>query len=101
MSERLPLTEVSGDEVIARVAYQIILADYRENPLSYDDPVPALLDLAVKWDADDLSYLHEQLTLAALWVANGGTIATWLRARCFAHTSRASKLIRVGRGPRR
>jgi hypothetical protein len=81
MADRLPLTEVGGDEILARVTYQIILADYDRWPELYDTPTLRLLELATDWSAPEYSRIHEQITLAAIWVANGGTVATWLRAR--------------------
>lgn len=97
MNDRLPLTEVSGDEILARVTFQIILHDYHLSPDKYDDPTGRLLELACEWDDDLLSWIHEQLTLCAIWVGNGGTVATWLRARIVITTGRATKLARIGR----
>lgn len=101
MQERLPLTEVSGDEVLARVVYQLIVHYYHEYPDSFDNPTEALLNLAHSWYTSDITLIAEQLQLVALWVANGGTVATWLRARIFTTTGRATILARPGRARRR
>lgn len=101
MNDRLPLTDVGGDEIIARVVYQIILADYREFPDLYDTPTVRLLELATDWNAKQFDRIHEDITLVAIWVANGGTVATWLRARIVFTTSRASKLMHLGKSRRR
>jgi len=81
MDDRLPLAEVSGDEAIARVTYQIIRGDYSLHPHLYDTPTLRLLELANEWAAPEYHYLAEQILLAAIWCANGGTVATWLRSR--------------------
>lgn len=101
MSDRLPLTEVGGDEILARVVYQIILHDYHSHPHLYDDPVHQLLDLALIWGACPLHTIPENLSLCAIWVANGGTVATWVRARIVFTTGRATRLLRAGRSRRR
>ena len=97
MSDRLPLTEVGGDEIIARVTFQIILQDYHSRPEEYDSPVEALLHLAAAYHQANIPIIDEQLTLAAVWVGNGGTVATWLRARVIITTGRTTRLARVGR----
>ena len=94
MTDRLPLTEVSSDEAIARIAYQVILSDYHHNPSAYDNPTEALLNLAHSWDTDGIHILGEQIALAAIWVANGGTVATWLRARVVFTSGRPTRLLR-------
>lgn len=81
MVDRLPLADVSGDEAIARVTYQIIRADYDLFPELYETPVLRLFELASDWSAPEYHMLHENIALAAIWCANGGTIATWLRSR--------------------
>lgn len=97
MQERLPLTEVSGEEIIARVAYQIILADYRQTPDLYDTPADRLFVLADEWFALDAISLATDLRLAGIWCAQGGAIASWLRSRVVITQGRASKLMRAGR----
>lgn len=101
MSDRLPLTEVSRDEALARITYQIIKADYEQWPELYDTPTIRLFELATDWDAPDYNLIHEQITLAALWVANGGTVATWLRARIVVTVGRAKILAATHRARRR
>lgn len=101
MSDRLPLTEVSGDEVLARVTYQIILADYRQTPDSYDTPAERIFILADEWFAFGATDLAQDLRLAGIWCAHGSTLASWLASRVLISTGRASKLLRAGRGPRR
>jgi hypothetical protein len=81
MTDRLPLAEVSGDEAIARITYQIILGDYDLHPDAYDNPSFHLFELAAGWQLAGVPPVAEQLRLAGIWVANGGTIATWLRSR--------------------
>jgi len=97
MSDRLPLTEVGGDEILARVTYQIILSDYRSNPENYDIPSLRLLELAHEFHLEELDLIATDIRLAAIWCANGGTVATWLRARIIITTGRASRLRLAGR----
>lgn len=101
MTDRLPLTEVSGDEILARVTYQIILADYRQTPDSYDTPAERILILADEWHAFGAVDIATDLRLAGIWCAHGSTLASWLSSRVLIHTGRVSKLMRAGRGPRR
>lgn len=101
MSDRLPLTEVSGDEILARVTYQIILADYRQTPDSYDTPAERILILADEWHAIGAIDIATDLRLAGIWCAHGSTLASWLASRVLIHTGRASKLMRLGRKPSR
>jgi hypothetical protein len=101
MTDRLPLAEVSGDEILARVVYQIILFDYREHPDSYDIPVVRVLELADQFHAANMSIIAADLRLAAIWCGNGGTIATWLRARIVFRTQRFSRARHAGRNQTR
>lgn len=101
MSNRLPLTEVSGDEVLARVTYQIILADYRQTPDSYDSPSERIFLLADEWHVFGATDLAQDLRLAGIWCAHGATLASWLQSRVLIHTGRVSRLMRAGRTPRR
>ena len=101
MSERLPLTEVGGDEILARVTYQIILADYRQTPDLYDTPAERILILADEWFALGAIDLATDLRLAGIWCAHGSTLASWLGSRVLITTGRASRLMRAGRSRRR
>jgi len=101
MSDRLPLTEVGGDELLARVTYQIILGDYRDHPDEYEIPYIRLIVLAEEWSLAGIEPIATDLRLAAIWVGNGGTVATWLRARVVFHAGRATKLAHTGRARRR
>jgi hypothetical protein len=101
MSDRLPLTEVGGEEILARVVFQIILGDYRQQPDSYDTPTIAILNLADEWFASGFTDVATDLRLAAIWCANGGTVATWLRSRIIFHAGRTGRLIRAGRSSSR
>lgn len=94
MADRLPLTEVSGDEALARVTYQIIIGDYHSHPDLYDDPTSRLLTLAHDWNQSGIKLVADDIRLAAIWVGNGGTVATWLRARIVFHAGRATRLRR-------
>jgi len=101
MNDRLPLTEVSGDEALARVTYQIIIADYHNHPDLYDDPTSRLLALTTDWQQSGFKLIADDLRLAAIWVGNGGTVATWLRARIVFHAGRTTRLISHARRPNR
>lgn len=101
MTERLPLTEVGGDEILARVCYQIIKADYRLTPDSYDSPAERIFILADDWYAFGAVDIATDLRLAGIWCAHGGTLAAWLSSRIIITSGRASKLMRVGRSRRR
>jgi hypothetical protein len=101
MADRLPLTEVSGDEILARVTYQIILADYRLTPDSYDTPAERILILADEWHAFGAVDIATDLRLAGIWCAHGSTLAAWLASRVLISTGRASRLMRAGRRPSR
>jgi len=101
MSERLPLTDVSGEEVIIRVTYQIILADYRQTPDSYDSPAERILILADDWFAFGAIDIAFHLRLAGVWCSTGATLASWLQRGVITTSGRASKLMRAGRSRRR
>lgn len=101
MSNRLPLTEVSGEEIIARVTYQIIMADYRQTPDSYDTPSERILILADQWFAFGANDLAFYLRLAGVWCSTGATLASWLQKSIFLTSGRASKLMHATRRPRR
>jgi hypothetical protein len=101
MEERLPLTEVGGDEILARVTYQIIASYYRDYPDSFDNPTEAVLNLANTWYQSEIPIIAEQMTLVAIWLSNGGTIATWRRARIVFHAGRSTRLAQAGRSRRR
>lgn len=97
MSDRLPLTEVGGDELLARVTYQIILGDYHAHPEEYEIPYIRLIVLAEEWSLAGIEPIATDLRLAAIWVGNGGTVATWLRARIVFHSGRPTMIARAGR----
>lgn len=101
MSDRLPLTEVSGDEILARVCYQLILADYRLTPDAYDTPAERILILADQWYAIGATDIATDLRLAGIWCAHGATLASWLSSRIVITSGRVSKLMRAGRSRRR
>jgi hypothetical protein len=101
MPDRLPLTEVSGDEILARVCYQIILADYRLTPDSYDTPTERILILADQWHAFGAIDIATDLRLAGIWCAHGSTLASWLQSRIIITQGRVSTLMRAGRSRRR
>jgi hypothetical protein len=101
MSDRLPLTEVGSEEILARVTYQIILADYRQTPDSYDSPAERIFILADEWHAFGAVDIATDLRLAGIWCAHGSTLASWLASRVLISTGRVSKLMRAGRSPRR
>jgi len=101
MRDRLPLTEVSGEEILARVVYQVIMGDYRDNPEQYDRPPQRLYDLAYQWRSAGLPLIGHEIELVAIWTAQGGTVATWLLSRVLIHVGRATMLARAGRPRRR
>jgi hypothetical protein len=101
MNDLLPLTEVSGDEILARIAYRLIRLDYADHPDQYDEPTSAILTLAERIHALGLTQVAADLRLAGIWCAQGGTVAAWLRSRVVITTGRATKLRHLGRGPRR
>lgn len=76
-----PLAEASSEEIIARVTYQIILADYRADPEAYDDPTSRVFALALEYQHAHVGVIAAQLDLVAIWCAHGGTIASWLTYR--------------------
>ena len=101
MSDRMPLTEVGGDEALARITYQLIILDYKSHPDAYELPVIRLLALADQYHQFGLTQLAADLRLAAIWCGNGGTVASWLRARIVIRAGRATKLRRLGRSRER
>ena len=101
MADRLPLTEVSGNEILVRVTYQIVLADYRLTPDSYDTPADRIFILADDWHAFGAIELAAQLRLAGIWCASGATLASWLQQGIFSTSGRASKLMRANGARRR
>lgn len=101
MPTRIPLAGASGDEILSRVTYQIILGDYELDPTRYDDPAQRLLELALEWHQSGLHTIAAQLDLCGIWCAHGGTIATWLKSRILFTTERAPMHASTRRGPRR
>lgn len=80
MPKDIPLSECSGQEILARVAYRIILADYHINPEQYDNAASRLFWLALVWKQAGLELLGATLHDAASQVASGSTIASWKAA---------------------
>jgi hypothetical protein len=101
MTERIPLADASGQEIVARTVYQLILIDYRTNPEQYDRAPSRLFDLALQWRQAGLHLVADELSSVAVWCAQGGTVATWLRTRILVSTGRATILARAGRTRRR
>lgn len=101
MAYHLPLTEASAEEIIARTAYQIVLADYRTNPDCYDNATTRLLDLALQWRSDGLHVIADALADAALFCASGHTIASWRQLRTGLTLARVQSLARAGQARRR
>jgi hypothetical protein len=101
MTDRIPLAEASGGEIIARVTYQIILIDYHDNPNSYDYPPTRLYELAYQWRLAGLEPIADALLSCANWCAQGGHVATWLRTHTLVTAGRATILARAGRTRRR
>jgi len=97
----LPLTEATADEIIARTTYQIVLADYRTNPLCYDRPTDRLLDLSLQWRAAGLDVIAEALQSVAIHCSAGNTIASWRTLHSGLTAHRLTVLSQVGRGRRR
>jgi hypothetical protein len=101
MASHLPLTEATGQEILTRTVYQLILADYRQNPEQYDHAATRLFDLALTWRAAGLELIADTLQDAARHVASGQTIASWRTL----HTSLSRldhlAVMRLDRKPRR
>jgi hypothetical protein len=98
MSDRIPLAEASGDEITARIAYQLIKLDYHQHPDDYEDATTCILILADHYHQIGCTLLAADIRLAGIWCAHGGTVAAWLRSRILINPGRASKLARLGRG---
>lgn len=101
MLPHLPLTEATADEIIARTVYQIVLEDYRTNPLCYDQPTTRLLDLALTWRSDGLDVIADALQSIAFHTAGGNTIASWRTLHSGATAARVAALRQAGRSRRR
>lgn len=101
MKERLPLTEVGGEEILARVVYQIVMRDYRDNPDKYDLPPNRLFELAFQWRSAGIPLISNELDQLAVWCSHNGTVAAWLQSRVLIHVGRATMLARAGRSRRR
>jgi hypothetical protein len=99
--ERFPLTEATAEEIIARTTYHIVLADYRDNPLCYDNPTTRLLDLAFQWRASGLHIVADALQDVAVFVSAGNTIASWRTLRSGLSLQRSQALARAGKHSRR
>lgn len=101
MKPELPLTEATAAEIIARTVYQIVLADYRSNPLCYDRPTDRLLDLALSWRSLGLDVIADSLQSVAMHCAAGNTIASWRTLHSGLTLQRVSSLRQLGRSRRR
>ena len=101
MTPHLPLTEATADEIIARTTYQIVLSDYKTNPLCYDRPTDRLLDLSLQWRELGLDVIAEALQSVAIHCSAGNTIASWRSLHSGLSLQRSYALSRLGRGPKR
>lgn len=101
MVPHLPLTECTADEIIARTVYQIVLADYRSDPLCYDNPTTRLLDLALQWRSNGMDVIADALQSVAIHCSGGNTIASWRTLHSGLSLQRSYALSRLGRGPKR
>lgn len=101
MSAHLPLTECTGSEIVVRTVYQIIKADYRDNPEQYDHAATRLFDLALQWRALGLDLIADTLQDAAMAVAARHTIASWKSLRLAVNVTRIIALSTLGRGRKR
>jgi len=101
VTPHLPLTEATADEIIARTVYQIVLADYRSDPLCYDNPTTRLLDLALQWRSLGLDVIADALQSVAFHTAGGNTIASWRTLHSGLALQRHQALRQVGRNRRR
>jgi len=101
VQERLALTEATADEIICRTVYQIILADYKTNPLCYDNATTRLLDLALQYRAAGIDLVADTLIEAAIHCSGGNTIASWRTLHSGMSLSRTIALSRLGRSRKR
>lgn len=90
---REPLTRV-----LARVAYRLILRDYRSHPENYDTPSQGILDLAQNLHLAGFTSFYSNLLSAAKWTASGWTLMEW-RNILAAH--RSVRPLRPARLPRK
>lgn len=101
MTTRIPLAEASGDEILARIAYQLIKLDYHQHPDDYDEPTYPILVLAEHYHHIGLTQIAADLRLAGIWTAHGAPLAGWLASRLLINPARAAQLGRLGRSRRR
>lgn len=101
MLQQLPLTEATGEEIVCRTTYQIILIDYRTNPNCYDNPATRLLDLSLQYHASGIHLIADSLQDAAIHCSCGNTIASWRTLHTVLDKTRQLALARLGRSRRR
>lgn len=75
---RQPLESAKLNEVWVRVAYQLVVYDFRHNPQLYTAFPPAgVHDLARRVRAGGFVSLYWTLEGCARWLAAGATLAQW------------------------
>lgn len=78
LPRRRPLEHAPFNEVITRVAYQLIVLDYRKNPIAYKvSPFNAILTLCFSLRDRHFGGLVGPTLAAAKWVSQGYTLAEW------------------------
>jgi len=85
--DRMPLERELFSAVLARVSYQLIVADYRKNRAGYEDPPAAIRDLSRRLLEAGFTLLSICSEEAAGYVSRGGSVLDWrtrivLRTRC-------------------
>lgn len=99
MSPRRPLEDAGFNEVITRVAYQLIVLDYRKRPRPYAvSPFNAILDLAFALRKEAFGGLVGPVVAAAKWCSQGYSLAEWRSEYpWFSSPSRARHKVRAPR----
>jgi hypothetical protein len=78
LQPRQPIETVSFNLVLTRIAYQLIVLDYRRNPDAYKkSPPTAMLILFESLRQAGFGTVAWPVLCAAKWVAVGYTLAQW------------------------
>jgi hypothetical protein len=73
----IPITDATFSEVLARVAYQLIVKDFQREPAAYQTPCTAMFFLSARLEAFGFRALSLWVTAAAYHQTKGKSLKTW------------------------
>lgn len=77
MINNVPIECELFSAALARISYQLIVADYRKNRSRYNDPYAGILTLSTQLFLAGFTVVSAWLDEAAWYVAHGGSVLDW------------------------